>query len=73
MELIDTHAHLDDEQLAPDLDAVIARAKAAGVVTIVAVGTTCETTRLAVQLAHDHTIVRAARSEERRVGKECRL
>ena len=60
MELIDTHAHLDDEQLAPDLDAVIARAKAAGVVTIVAVGTTLETSRQAVQLAHNHTIVRAA-------------
>jgi TatD DNase family protein len=60
MELIDTHAHLDDEQLAPDSDSVLVRARAAGVVAIVAVGTTFETSRQAVQLAGKHAIVRAA-------------
>jgi TatD DNase family protein len=38
--LIDTHAHLDDPVLAADLDAVLDRARAAGVVQVVAVGTT---------------------------------
>ncbi|MBI3464470.1 MAG: TatD family hydrolase [Planctomycetes bacterium] len=60
MQFIDTHAHLDDEQLAPDLGAVITRAQEAGVVAIVAVGTTLETSRQAVQLAREHTLVRAA-------------
>jgi TatD DNase family protein len=38
--LVDTHAHLDDPVLAADLDAVLDRARAAGVVQVVAVGTT---------------------------------
>ncbi|MFW6125129.1 MAG: TatD family hydrolase, partial [Pirellulales bacterium] len=40
MQLIDTHAHLDDEQFAGDLDAVLRRARQSGVVAIVAVATT---------------------------------
>ena len=36
----DTHAHLDDEQLAADLPAVLERARAAGVTRVVAVGIT---------------------------------
>jgi TatD DNase family protein len=38
MELIDSHAHLDAEDYAGDLDAVVARAAAAGVTRIVAIG-----------------------------------
>jgi len=38
MTLTDSHAHLDSEDFAQDLDAVIARARAAGVTRIVAVG-----------------------------------
>jgi TatD DNase family protein len=60
MELVDTHAHLDDEQFASDLNAVIERACAGGVTAIVAVGTTLETSRRAVQLTHEHPGVRAA-------------
>jgi TatD DNase family protein len=60
MELVDTHAHLDDDQFASDLTAVLERARAANVSTIVAVGTTLETSRRAVQLAREHAIVRAA-------------
>lgn len=37
--MIDTHAHLTDERLLPEVDAVVERARAAGVDTIVTVGT----------------------------------
>ena len=39
MRLIDSHCHLDDEKFAADLDAVIARAQAAGVELMMAIGT----------------------------------
>jgi TatD DNase family protein len=38
MELIDSHAHLDAEDLQGDLEGVVARARAAGVVHVVAIG-----------------------------------
>jgi TatD DNase family protein len=60
MELVDTHAHLDDEKFASDLNAVLERARAANVTAIVAVGTTVETSRRAVQLARENPIVHAA-------------
>src|SRR5262249_35065586 len=60
MQLIDTHAHLEDEQLAPDIDAVIARACDSMVGTIVAVGTTAESSRRVVELARRYPLVRAA-------------
>jgi TatD DNase family protein len=40
MDLFDTHAHLDDEQLAADVAGVVERAKIAGVTRMLAVGTT---------------------------------
>lgn len=40
MDLFDTHAHLDDEQLVSDVTSVVARAAAVGVTRILAVGTT---------------------------------
>src|SRR3954469_2304984 len=45
MDLFDTHAHLDDEQLVSDVTDVIARAAAAGVSRILAVGTTASNSR----------------------------
>jgi len=39
MRLIDSHCHLDDAQFDPDRDAVIERARAASVDTLVAIGT----------------------------------
>ena len=36
--LTDSHAHLDGDEFAADLDAVVARARAAGVVRVIAVG-----------------------------------
>ncbi|HEX3809985.1 MAG TPA: TatD family hydrolase [Rhizomicrobium sp.] len=38
--LVDSHCHLDFPEFAPELDAVVARAKAAGVGTCVSIGTT---------------------------------
>ena len=39
MELIDSHAHIDFPQFAEDRDAVLARARAAGIETLLAIGT----------------------------------
>ncbi len=39
MDLIDSHAHIDDPQFADDRDAMLVRAQAAGVRTILAIGT----------------------------------
>lgn len=39
MELIDSHAHIDAEQFAEDREAMLARARAAGVSTLLAIGT----------------------------------
>jgi TatD DNase family protein len=52
--LIDTHAHLDDEQFTADLPDVLARARAAGVVQIVAVATTAASSAACLDLATRH-------------------
>ena len=38
MHLIDSHAHLDGPKFAADLDAVLERAQAAGVDTVITIG-----------------------------------
>lgn len=58
--LIDTHAHLDDEQFEGQIDAVLSRAKAAGVTRIIAVGTTAKSSQQCVQLAQQYRQVWAA-------------
>ncbi len=50
-ELLDTHAHLQFPEFAGDLDAVLERARAAGVRGLVTVGTDVETSRAALALA----------------------
>jgi len=52
--LIDTHAHLDFPDFAGDLDAVLARAAAAGVTRIITIGTSVEGSQRAVALAEKH-------------------
>jgi TatD DNase family protein len=51
---VDTHAHLDDEQLAGDLADVLARARSAGVAQVVAVATTVPSTQASIDLAMQH-------------------
>jgi TatD DNase family protein len=58
--LVDTHAHLDFRQFDPDRQAVIERARAAGVAAIVNVGTDLDSSRRAVQLAGEYDMIHAA-------------
>ena len=51
MELIDTHCHLTFEQLADDVEAVVQRSEAAGIVGWITVGTDAQHNRKAVELA----------------------
>jgi len=57
--LYDTHAHLDFPEFAPDLDAVLVRAHAAGVARVITVGTDFTSSQRAVQLAERHPQVYA--------------
>ncbi len=47
--LIDTHCHLDDHRLRSDIDGVLARAREAGVVQVVAIGTDAKDSRSLVE------------------------
>ncbi len=58
--LVDTHAHLDDRRLRPQIADVRARARAAGVVQVVAIGTTAEDSASVVELAGAHPGIFAA-------------
>ena len=60
--IVDAHCHLADPRLYPDLDGALARAAAAAVGTIVAVGAieTIETDRLTVEIAERHPRIFAA-------------
>jgi TatD DNase family protein len=60
MELFDTHAHLDQPEFDDDRDAMIARARHAGVTGMLAVGITAETSRACVALAGQHDGLYAA-------------
>ncbi|MBI4637063.1 MAG: TatD family hydrolase [Candidatus Rokubacteria bacterium] len=59
-DLFDTHAHLHFPQFASDLDAVLARAREAGVRRMLTIGTDVETSRAAVALAVQEPDVWAA-------------
>jgi len=60
MHLIDSHAHLDFRQFDDDRQAVIARAREAGVVAILDVGTDVASSRAAVALAERYDFIYAA-------------
>ncbi|MFM7162978.1 MAG: TatD family hydrolase, partial [Planctomycetaceae bacterium] len=60
MRLIDTHAHLDEESFDGDLTEVLARARAVGVEAVLSLGTTFESSRRMVELAHRHPGLYAA-------------
>jgi TatD DNase family protein len=59
MQLIDTHAHLDEQAFDADRDEIIRRATDAGVTAIISIGITAETSRRAVELAQQHANVYA--------------
>lgn len=54
---VDSHAHLDDPAFAPDLEAVLARAREAGVARLVTIGTSLESSRRALAIAEGHAEV----------------
>ncbi|MHC4887759.1 MAG: TatD family hydrolase [Planctomycetota bacterium] len=56
----DTHCHLDFPDFEGDLDAVLARAEAAGVCEMLTIGTCLETSQRAVELAHRSPMIYAA-------------
>lgn len=60
MIFFDTHAHLESDQLAADQDAVVERARAAGVEQILAVGTTLDSSRACLEAALRHDGVYAS-------------
>jgi TatD DNase family protein len=60
MRLFDTHAHLHVPEFAEDLDAVLARGRAAGLAGLVTIGTDRETNAQAVALAERHADVYAS-------------
>src|SRR3954452_21946199 len=55
--LIETHAHLDYPDFAPDFDDILQRATDAGVTRIITIGTSIESSRRAVELAEKHSNV----------------
>jgi TatD DNase family protein len=58
--MIDTHCHLDDEQFDADRTAVVARAAAAGVEAMIALGTTAASSQATVRIAETYGNVYAA-------------
>lgn len=60
MELIDSHAHLDGEKFADDCAAVVERALAAGVVKIITMGDSLESSARSVALTEEFDPVYAA-------------
>lgn len=58
--LIDTHTHLDDARYNSDRDAMIARAREAGVETMITIGCDLATSRSAVALAAHYPFVYAS-------------
>lgn len=57
--MIDTHCHLDEETLLVDLGAVLNKARENGVVAIITIGITVESSRRAIQLAEQHNEIYA--------------
>jgi TatD DNase family protein len=58
--LVDTHAHLCAPEFVHDLDAVLSRARAAGVAAVVAVGETLADAARNMELSERHAMIRPA-------------
>ena len=59
MQFTDSHAHLADDKVFPDVEGVVTRAGEAGVTTIVSVATGADDARTCIQLAERFTGVYA--------------
>lgn len=60
MKIFDSHCHLDDKSFAKDLEAVIERARHAGVSRMMTIGVNKKTSVLAVSLAQSHNGIYAS-------------
>ena len=60
MQLVDTHAHLDEDAFTGDRADVIAAAAAAGVTRIITIGTTLASSRTSLEIAGQFPAVSAA-------------
>lgn len=60
MQLFDTHCHLDEPAFDGDRDEVLARARAAGVIGLLTIGTTADSSVKAAKLAKQHNDIFAA-------------
>jgi TatD DNase family protein len=60
MQFYDTHAHLTWKDFEGEIDAILARAAAAGISKIVTIGTNLESSRRAIQISEAHENVFAA-------------
>ena len=58
--MIDAHAHLTDDRFARDVDAVVERAAAAGLMRILTCGEDVPSSERALELARRHPLIRAA-------------
>ena len=59
LEWIDTHAHLDYPDFAPDFEKVIERAQAAGISKLISIGTDLESSVRAIKLAEQNPCIYA--------------
>ncbi len=59
LELIDTHAHLDDERFHDDLPAVLDRAASAGITRVVTIATTAPSSAVCIALAGQYPMLLA--------------
>lgn len=60
LDLFDTHLHLDDDAFAADVDGVLARARAAGVLGFITIGTSLASSHRALAFAERHDDIYAA-------------
>lgn len=60
VQLIDAHAHIDDEKFDADREAVVRRAQAAGLIAMVNVGCDLATSNRSIALAQSHQMIYAA-------------
>ncbi len=58
--LIDTHAHLDDDQFASEIPTILENARRAGVVRVITIATTAASSRANLALAQAHPMLSAA-------------